>query len=94
METNLVRASITLVRADWTYGDGRHRRQPLSPSSGTEWSFRLPALQRADGKHRPGSDLDVGRVGAPLERAGRVALHGVLLFDDDPPARVDSRTHG
>ncbi|MGI8758033.1 MAG: nucleotidyltransferase domain-containing protein [Acidimicrobiales bacterium] len=25
---------------------------------------------------------------APLELAGRVALHGVLLFDDDPPARV------
>lgn len=26
--------------------------------------------------------------GAPLELAGRVALGGVLLFDDDPPARV------
>lgn len=25
---------------------------------------------------------------APLEIAGRVALAGVLLFDDDPPARV------
>lgn len=25
---------------------------------------------------------------APLELAGRVALHGALLFDDDPPARV------
>jgi hypothetical protein len=25
---------------------------------------------------------------APLELAGRVALHGTLLFDDDPPARV------
>lgn len=25
---------------------------------------------------------------APLELAGRVAVHGVLLFDDDPPARV------
>lgn len=25
---------------------------------------------------------------APLELAGRVALHGLLLFDDDPPARV------
>jgi len=25
---------------------------------------------------------------APLELAGRVALHGQLLFDDDPPARV------
>jgi hypothetical protein len=26
--------------------------------------------------------------GAPLELAGRVALHGQLLFDDDPPSRV------
>lgn len=26
--------------------------------------------------------------GAPLELAGRVALHGRLLFDDDPPERV------
>lgn len=25
---------------------------------------------------------------APLEIAGRIALHGELLFDDDPPARV------
>ena len=25
---------------------------------------------------------------APLELAGRVALEGVLLFDDDPSARV------
>jgi len=25
---------------------------------------------------------------APLELAGRVALHGRLLFDDDPPTRV------
>jgi hypothetical protein len=25
---------------------------------------------------------------APLELAGRVAMHGDLLFDDDPPARV------
>jgi hypothetical protein len=26
--------------------------------------------------------------GAPLELAGRVAMGGRLLFDDDPPARV------
>jgi hypothetical protein len=26
--------------------------------------------------------------GAPFELAGRIALHGVLLFDDDAPARV------
>lgn len=26
--------------------------------------------------------------GAPLLLAGRIAMYGVLLFDDDPPARV------
>lgn len=26
--------------------------------------------------------------GAPLELAGRIALEGQVLFDDDPPARV------
>ncbi len=26
--------------------------------------------------------------GAPLELAGRVAVDGLLIFDDDPPARV------
>ena len=35
----------------------------------------------------PGVDLLVLN-GAPLELAGRVALEGVLLFDDDPTARV------
>ncbi len=35
----------------------------------------------------PGVDLVVLN-GAPLELAGRIALHGRLLFDDDPPARV------
>jgi hypothetical protein len=35
----------------------------------------------------PGVDLLV-LDGAPLELAGRVAQDGLLLFDDDPPARV------
>lgn len=35
----------------------------------------------------PGVDLVVLN-GAPLELAGRVALEGRVLFDDDPPARV------
>ena len=41
------------------------------------WEILLP----------PGADLLVLNE-APLELAGRVALHGTLLFDDDPPARV------
>lgn len=35
----------------------------------------------------PGVDLMV-LDGAPLELAGRVAVDGGLLFDDDPPASV------
>jgi uncharacterized protein len=35
----------------------------------------------------PGVDLLVLDT-APLEVAGRIALHGVELFDDDAPARV------
>lgn len=35
----------------------------------------------------PGVDLLVLN-GAPLELAGRVALDGRLLYDDDPPTRV------
>lgn len=41
------------------------------------WSIALPR----------GVDLVVLND-APLELAGRVALEGVLLFDDDPPAQV------
>ena len=46
------------------------------------WDVALPA----------GVDLLVLDA-APLELAGRIALHGVLLFDDDPPARVRWQAH-
>lgn len=36
----------------------------------------------------PGASVDLLVLDrAPLELAGRVALHGALLLDDDPPAR-------
>lgn len=41
------------------------------------WSVALP----------PAVDLTVLNT-APLWLAGRVALHGRVLFDDDPPSRV------
>jgi predicted nucleotidyltransferase len=46
---------------------------------------RAPASFEVD--LAPGVDLLVLN-GAPLELAGRVSVEGVLLFDDDPPARV------
>jgi hypothetical protein len=49
------------------------------------WSGAAPAAWDIDVP--AGVDLLVLN-GAPLELAGRVALHGVLLFEDDPSARV------
>lgn len=49
------------------------------------WHERAPASFEVDVPD--GVDLLVLN-GAPLELAGRVAEHGRLLFDDDPPARV------
>lgn len=49
------------------------------------WGAEAPAAWEVD--LPDGVDLLV-LDGAPLELAGRVALHGRLLFDDDPAARV------
>ncbi len=49
------------------------------------WATEAPAS--FDVLVPPGVDLIVLN-GAPLELAGRVALDGQVLFDDDPPARV------
>jgi len=49
------------------------------------WAGAAPAAWDVDVP--TGVDLLVLN-GAPLELAGRVALHGVLLFEDDPAARV------
>lgn len=48
---------------------------PVEPPN--VWDVELPA----------GVDLVVLN-GAPLELAGRIALEGELLFDDDPPSQV------
>lgn len=48
------------------------RQDPPAP-----WTVPVPA----------GVDLVVLN-GAPLELAGRIALEGEVLFDDDPPAQV------
>lgn len=49
------------------------------------WGSRAPVPWEVD----VGEGVDLLVLDdAPLELAGRVALHGVLLFDDDPVARV------
>ena len=58
-------------------------------------SFADPAPASWDVRVPDGVDLVVIED-APLHLAGRIALRGRLLFDDDPPARVaweaDTRT--
>lgn len=49
------------------------------------WAGDAPAAFDVDVP--PGVDLLVLN-GAPLELAGRIALNGTVLFDDDPPSRV------
>ncbi len=49
------------------------------------WEHDAPAVW--DAVVPDGVDLVVSN-NAPLELAGRIALEGVVLFDDDPPARV------
>lgn len=49
------------------------------------WADAPPASFEVD--LPPGVDLVVLNTG-PLELAGRIAVEGQLIFDDDPPARV------
>ena len=75
-------ASFALVFGSRARGDAR-------PDSDLDvaawWDGPAPASWEVD--LPPGVDLIVlDRV--PLELAGRVALEGVVLYDDDPPARV------
>lgn len=49
------------------------------------WEGPAPASFEVD--LPTGVDLVVLNA-APLELAGRIAVHGQLLYDDDPPARV------
>lgn len=68
---------------------GSHARGSATASSdldvGAWWPHSAPLPWTID--LPDGVDLvDVNRV--PLELAGRIACEGMVLFDDDPPARV------
>src|SRR5581483_10023735 len=64
---------------------GRTHRPSSDIDVAAWWGGGAPASFEVD--LPPDVDLVV-LDGAPLEIAGRVAMGGVLLFDDDPPARV------
>lgn len=75
-------ASFALVFGSRARGDARPASDldvaawwPADPPN--SWDVLLPA----------GVDLVIANR-APLELAGRIALEGIVLFDDDPPRRV------
>lgn len=75
-------AAFALVFGSRARGD--HRRHS-DLDVGAWWSSGAPASWEV--AVPDGVDLVVLNA-APLELAGRIALDGVVLFDDDPPARV------
>lgn len=75
--------------ARFAFVHGSRAAEPAPPGSDLDvaawWGTAPPAAW--DVVITAGVDLLV-LDDAPLELAGRVALHGRLLFDDDPPERV------
>lgn len=63
------------------------RPRPTSDLDVAAWFAGCPDAESLVAEMPAGVDLLVLNT-APLWIAGRVALEGVLLFDDDPPARV------
>jgi predicted nucleotidyltransferase len=75
-------AAFALVFGSRARGD---HRNDSDLDVGAWWALDPPAAW--DVPVPDGVDLVVLNT-APLELAGRIALEGVVLFDDDPPARV------
>ncbi|CAN5138415.1 hypothetical protein BH24ACT1_BH24ACT1_01240 [soil metagenome] len=75
--------------ARFAFVHGSRARETARPDSDLDiaawWGHEAPAPWEVSLPARV--DLLV-LDGAPLELAGRIALWGRLLFDDDPPARV------
>jgi predicted nucleotidyltransferase len=76
------------ARFAFVHGSRAHDRpRPDSDLDVAAWFDGV--LDEDDLRSRLPADVDLLVLDdAPLELAGRVAQHGVLLFDDDPPARV------
>lgn len=82
-------ASLRAAGARFAFVHGSRAAGTARPDSDLDvaawWGDRPPAPWDVEVPH--GVDLLV-LDDAPLELAGRVAVHGRILFDDDPPARV------
>jgi uncharacterized protein len=75
-------ASFALVFGSRARGD----HHPASDLDVAAW-WAIDPPNAWDVQLSPGVDLVLLNA-APLELAGRIALEGEVLFDDDPPARV------
>lgn len=76
-------ARFAFVHGSRTHGAGVRRDSDLDVAAW--WGRDAPAPWTVD----VGAGVDLLVLDdAPLWLAGRVAQHGRLLFDDDPPARV------
>jgi predicted nucleotidyltransferase len=95
VDTGEVTAVLRAAGARFAFVFGSRARADARPDSDLDVAayFGTDAPQAFDVLLPPGVDLLI-LDRAPLEIAGRVAMEGVPLFDDDPSARVEwlSRT--
>jgi hypothetical protein len=90
IDTNALVDALRRAGARFAFLHGSRAQGRARPDSDLDvaaW-WGAPAPASWDVAVPEGVDLLVLDI-APLELAGRVALHGDLLFDDDPPARVE-----
>lgn len=97
VDEKLVVAALRAAGARFAYVFGSRADGQPRPDSDLDVaaSFAAPAPASWEVRVPDGVDLVV-LENAPLHLAGRIALRGRLLFDDDPPSRVaweaDTRT--
>lgn len=90
VDETVVTASLRRAGAQFAFvhgsrADDRRRRADADLDLGAWWADDPPMSWEVD---LPGYADLVVLNSAPLWLAGRIAQHGRLLFDDDPPARV------
>lgn len=94
MEEAVIRQAMVALRAAGARFAYLHGRRAAGTARGDSdvdlaaWFGTAPPSRSWEVDGLPGSVDLLVLDSAPLELAGRVAVRGRLLFDDDPPARV------
>jgi len=84
-----VTTSLRAAGASFAFVFGSRARGDARRDSDTDVAAHWPGPAPAPWTIDLPDDVDLVVLNeAPLELAGRVALEGQVLFDDDPPARV------